>query len=42
MLEQLLITAFNEPIDFAVAVYPRRQETLRFIIAAFATTGTAG
>jgi hypothetical protein len=36
MLERLLITAFNEQADFAVAVYPKRQDTLRFIIAAFA------
>jgi hypothetical protein len=40
--EQLLITTFDEPIDFAVAVYPRRRDTLRFIMAALATAGSEG
>jgi hypothetical protein len=38
LLERLLITAFNEPADFAIAVYPKRRETLRFMLTAFAMT----
>ena len=40
LLERVLMTAFDEPPDFAIAIYPKRRETLRFILAAFAATGT--
>ena len=36
-LERVLVTAYGEPMDFGVAVYPKRRETLQLIIAAFAT-----
>jgi hypothetical protein len=35
-LEHLLLLAYDEPIDFGIAVYPKRRETLQCIIAAFA------
>jgi len=39
LLEKLLVSTFDEPSDFAVAVYPKRQDTLRFIMTAFSTRG---
>jgi hypothetical protein len=37
-LERLLITAFDEPMDFGIAIYPKRRETLQIILAAFAAS----
>jgi len=39
LLERLLVLAYDEPADFAVAIYPKRRTTLKFVLAAFATTG---
>jgi hypothetical protein len=38
LMERALMAAFDEPKDFAIAIYPKRRETLKFILAAFATT----
>jgi len=41
LLDTLLVAAFDEPMDFAIAIYPKRVETLQFMLAAFAASATA-
>jgi hypothetical protein len=39
-IDRVVTTAFDEPTDFGIAIYPKRRETLRFILAAFAASAS--